>query len=172
MKVASSALGLLSAVVALSATSALSEVRLTEGFILDNMVRDRCQIGPGYDAFMEGMFAKQYGFEAVAEDDTRVTFTHPDSITMVHIPKATEGPTCVMTVAAGVVDQAMFDDFLGITLSNIPTENQEPVQTVGEGQIWRYVSAPYIDSGIQWATELTRTNDGALRFENRPILPE
>ena len=165
-------LSLLGAVAALSATSAFAEVRLTEGFILDNMVRDRCQIGPDYNALMEGMFAKQYGFEEVAEDDTSVTFEHPDSITMVHIPTATDGPTCILTVAAGVVDQAMFEDFLAITMTNIPSENQEPVQEVDGGQLWRYVSAPAFDSGIQWASALTRSAEGALRFEISPILPE
>jgi len=151
---------------------AAAEIRLTEGFILDNMTREVCQVGPNYDPMMDGMFTRMRGFDEMSNDDGVVTFTHPDQITLVHLPNAVEGPTCVMTIEGGVVDDAMFEDYLAITTNYIRSENRSGPVTTGDGDVWSWKSDPDFDSNIVWSTTLTRSNTGRLQFDIRPLTPE
>jgi hypothetical protein len=158
--------------IALSAlpVSAMAEVRVTEGYVLDNMARQACQIGPDYNEMMATMSARMgFGLEAVDDPDVAVRMTHPDGIELVYIPDATDGaPTCIMTVPAALMTPELFDGYVAAAIQSVPDYSLgDPVAT-DAGQVWEFAANKDQFTGITWVTRLTQSPDGALTLEKRP----
>ena len=152
--------------------AAHAEVRVTEGFVLDNMARQACQIGPDYNAMMATISARMgFGFDVVEETGDTVRLSHPDGVELLWTPAAADGdPTCIMTVPASLMTPELFEGYVDAAVQSVPDYTLgDPVQT-NAGRVWEFSANRDQFTGITWVTRLTQASDGGLTLEKRPVL--
>lgn len=139
------------------------------GYILDNMARQVCQIGADHDPRITNFMTKRFGFEEMEAADGAQRFVHPDGATLHWMPEATEGPTCILTVESGVMDDDAFAEYRNAAVQSLPDYTMgDPAETEA-GRVWTFTSNPDYGTDRAWETLLTRTENGAIVIEKRPV---